>query len=646
MNFEYEDLMFAGILFSFLLGIFLIYSWKKKQNLVSKFIANSNLKVGVSHILQKFKLSLVFLAFTLAFLSLARPQWGRSDQEFIEKGVDIMLAIDTSKSLLAQDLKPSRFERIKLAIIDLIEKAPGNRFGIVVFAGNAFIQTPLTSDPGALKTTINALQIDMLPSAGSDISVALQEAVKGFDSENDQYRAVVIFSDGEDHSADALTTARALKKQNIKIFSVGAATSEGELIPVTLNSGKSDYHRDSKGNVVMTRLNETVLKSVAEASDGFYVNLQNVNAIDRVYEEGIKKMPQTDLSVKTFSKLNEQFQWPLGFAMILLVIEFLIPQHRPSGKSLQFSKKAQTQKLSIIFLAIALCSAGQVVSASSTFKSAAEAMNTGDYEMAKRHYKKLIERHPNDDRLKFNLATAEYHLGNYQEASDLYRPLLKNEDLKLQQMAYYGLGNINYLQGKGEEEMGTKKQKWETSLKMLEAATKLNPSDSNASSNKSFIENELRNLKQQQQQQQQQQQDQNQDQDQDQQQDRNQNKEEEQKQDNENNNESSDDENGSDQKDNQQPEENNTDEEELEGPSDSEENNTNATQESSGDEEKEKKSPNSLSQTDSADTSNPIQLTKQQIENFLKSVDQKSRFLLFSPTNNVSKKRGRIVKDW
>lgn len=656
MKFEYEDLMWASILFSFFLAIFLIHSWKRKQDLISKFIANSELKIGVSYILQKSKLVLIFLAFAFAFLSLARPQWGRSDQEFIEKGVDVMLVIDTSKSLLARDIKPSRFERIKLAIVDLIEKAPGNRFGIVVFAGNAFIQTPLTSDPGALKSTINALQIDMLPSAGSDLSIALKEAAKGFDNDNDQYKAVVIFSDGEDHGNDTLTTARALQRQKIKIFSVGAATSEGEIIPIKSDSGKSDYHRDPQGNVVMTRLNESVLQSVAEAAEGFYVNLQDINAIDKVFDEGIMQMPQSDLSVKTFNQLNEQFQWPLGIAMFLLVIEFLLPQHRSQSK--RFRSRTNTMaQVPLIFLTTVIMTCNVAQAAPSRFNAAAEAMKTGDYQTAKSLYQELIEKYPNDARLRFNLATAEYKLGNFSDAERLYEPLLKNEDLRIQQQTFYGLGNIKYLQGKNEQELTPKKELWKNSLKMLEAATKLNPSDPNASTNKNFIENELRKLQlQENQQNQEQQQDQPQNQQQEQDKKHDQDNSNQDSQNNENNQNSSEKKEGEnknedqqtnsqdDQDQNNEPEENENGKQNESDPNSAQNNETPENQE--GREQNNEESDNNMSRTNSPAATNPVELTKQQIENFLKSVDQKSRFLIFSPTNKVTRRPGTVIKDW
>lgn len=654
MNFEYEGLMWSGLAFSFMLAIFLIVNWKTKQLLIKRFVANSNLKIGVSHWLQKTKITLLFLAFIMAFLALARPQWGRSEQEFIEKGVDIMLVVDTSKSLLAEDLKPNRFERIRLAVQDLISRGSGNRFGLVVFAGNAFVQTPLTSDPGALNRTVNALDVGMIKAGGSDITLALDQAAKAFESDNQRYRAIVLFSDGEDHSQDTASMARALAKQNIKVFTVGAATLEGELIPIPLQNGSRDYHKDRDGNVVKSRLNEESLKSISETTSGFYVNLQDIQAMERIYQQGILAMPKSDLSVRKFNQLNEQFQWPLAIAVILLVLEFLIPQHsnRKSGNmdsanAILDSRSPQANLLITFFLIILASSPTPIFAqdpTSASIKSAQKALRNNNLENARSQFSHLVQKYPNDPRIKFNLGTTEYKLGNLEEAESHFKPLLRQDDLELQQKAYYALGNTRFLQGKNTQDPQNQMNLWSQSLDMLTAATKLNPNDSNAQSNKNFVHQQLEQLKEQQQ---------NQDQNQDQEQNDQDQEQNDQEQDNESENQNQD----QDQNDNQNPD---SQDEENQDNQDSEENQDDNRENENGnenrDEEQEDQSneqqQDQSGQGEQNENENqgqspaPAELTRQQIENFLKSVDQKGRFLMFSPTNNVRNRQGFSQKDW
>ncbi len=708
MKFEYSDLLWVSLICSGLTAIFLIYNWKVRRRLMRAFVLNRDLEIGVSPWLQKTRLFLLFLGFTLAFLSLARPQWGRSEQEYVEKGIDVIVAIDTSRSLLAEDLPPNRFERIRLAVKDLISRSAGNRFGLVVFAGSAFLQTPLTSDPGALMQTLDAIDVGIISEPGSDFSTALEECAKAFDQDDNRYKAVVFFSDGEDHGLNTTSTAKAMASQNIKVFTVGAGTAEGELIPVRLPNNQADFHRDRQGNVVKTRLDEKSLTSIAELTDGFYVNLQDISAMDRVLEEGIESLPKSDLSVKKFSQLNEQYQWPLSIAVVLLVLEFLIPEHRlprgnqRQGKPGRRSAAARTA-LSALFISIWTATATNA----STPAKAAEAYNNGLYEKARSYYADLHAKYPEDPRVTYNLASAEYQLQNLDEASALFEELLKVDDLNLQQKAYYGLGNSEFIRGRDTETPEEKLRHWKKSLEMLKAAAKLNPDDSNAVSNRDYVQKQIEDLQQQQDQQQQE----------DDQQKQNQDQQDQEKEDNQEGQSEDGNDNGQEQKDQEQEQEQNPDSgQQDEGQQDQEQQQQSGDQQNSSDEngdsgEEQSGAENSEQQenqqnrnqnqnqnqnqeqsdsesnpengesgeqdredqpqrdpsedgreqrdareADGADSREapsgeamqPIEgsMSPEQVENFLKSHDQKSRFLLMQPTNKVSRSTNRYSKDW
>ena len=671
MKFEYIDLLWVAVAVSFLTAVFLIYNWRVKRKLMRVFVKNRDLEIGVAPWLQKLRLVMVFLGLSLAMVSLSRPQWGRSEQEFVEKGIDVIIAIDTSKSLLAQDIPPSRFERIRLAVMDLLERNNGNRYGLVVFAGSAFLQTPLTSDPGALRQTLDALYVGMIPDPGSNFSEALKECAKAFDKDDNRYKAVILFSDGEDHSNETEATAKALASQKIRIFTVGAATDEGELIPVTDENNRQDFHRDSEGNVVKTRLNSERLTSMAFASQGFYVNLRDINAIDRIMEDGIDTLPKSDLSVKKFSQLNEQYHWPLSIAVILLILEFMLPEHRLKKKKKSALSRLPLWVVGFLYLLMGIAGIRGSEAIASNVSKAEEAYNSGSYDVAKSYYNEMYEKQPLDPRIAYNLGSAEYQLKNYDRASELFKQILNTENLDLQQKAYYGLGNSRFLQGNQVETPEEKLKAWKESLEMLEAASALNPEDNRAATNRDYVKQAIEQLQQQQQEDQEQEQDQSQEQQQDNQQ--NENQKEQDQENKEDQDQNQDQQQNKDQKDQQEQDGGDQSQEEndqqQQQQQDGEDQNREQNPQKQGNnnqdqqqQEEERENDQSREQRDAEEgepesQQNPQQQTQaqqqaadvseQQMQNFLKSLDQQSRFLLLPPTNQATRRPGSSYKkDW
>lgn len=675
MKFEYIDLLWVAVAVSFLTAVFLIYNWRVKRRLMRVFVKNRDLEIGVAPWLQKLRLFMVFLGLSLAMVSLSRPQWGRSEQEFVEKGIDVIIAIDTSKSLLAQDLPPSRFERIRLAVMDLLERNNGNRYGLVVFAGSAFLQTPLTSDPGALRQTLDALYVGMIPDPGSNFSEALQECAKAFDKDDNRYKAVILFSDGEDHSSETEATAQALASQKIRIFTVGAATDEGELIPVTDENNRQDFHRDSEGNVVKTRLNSERLTTMALAAQGFYVNLRDINAIDRIMEDGIDTLPKSDLSVKKFSQLNEQFHWPLSIAVILLVLEFMLPEHRLKKRRISALPRLPLWVAGFLYCMVGFSGMHGGHLEASNVNKAEEAYNSGSYDVAKSYYNEMYEKQPLDPRIAYNLGSTEYQLKNYDRASELFKQILNTENLDLQQKAYYGLGNSRFLQGNQVETPEEKLKVWKESLEMLEAAAALNPEDNKAVTNRDYVKRAIDQLQQQQEQDQEQNQDEEQEQDQDQnqenQQDQDQNQQDQEnnedqngdKQENKDQGDQQEQEGGDqDQQNNDQQQQQEDGEDQKKDPDQQQQGNNNNQDRQQQKEQEEREDDRSREQRDAEEGKPESQpppqqqgqaqqksadISEQQMQNFLKSLDQQSRFLLLPPTNRATRRPGSSYKkDW
>jgi Ca-activated chloride channel family protein len=224
-------------------------------------------------------MALLVISGALLVLVLARPQWGFTWEEAKQRGLDVVVALDTSRSMLAPDVAPNRLERAKLAALDLKKIARTDRVGLVAFAGTAFLQCPLSFDDEAFRQSLSALDVTVIPQGGTALAEAIQTALGAFKEKSDNHKILVLFSDGEDHDGNAVEAAKEAAKEGMRIFTIGVGTANGELLRIT-EKGKSDYVRDADGNVVKSHLNEQLLREVAEAGNGFYMLLTGANTID------------------------------------------------------------------------------------------------------------------------------------------------------------------------------------------------------------------------------------------------------------------------------------------------------------------------------------------------------------------------------
>lgn len=275
----------------------------------------------------KFKKILLLCAVFFLVISLMRPQWGSRWQDVKRKGVDIIIALDVSKSMLAQDVRPNRLEKAKLAVKELVYKLQGDRIGLITFAGSAFTQCPLTSDYSGFLFTLDEVDTDIIPQPGTAISKAITEAVKDYEGGGKKYKALIIITDGEDHQGDILKLAQRAKEENIKIFCIGIGSKEGELIPLVENGG--GFLKDRGGNVVKTRLNEDVLKEIARNTGGSYARAGKLDfGLDFIYDQNISKMEKQEFESKMVKYYDQRFQIPLFLAIVLLIAEFLVTNRK------------------------------------------------------------------------------------------------------------------------------------------------------------------------------------------------------------------------------------------------------------------------------------------------------------------------------
>jgi len=333
MSFHWPYALFALPLA--LAGVLILFktSARAREQLLGRFAAQRLLPLLLashSPVLRRIKHGVLAAGVIFTVFALARPQWGYDWQEKQGRGVDVIFVLDTSKSMLTQDVQPNRLERAKLAILDTAEKMGGNRIGLVGFAGDAFLLCPLTLDYDAFRQTLETVDVNTIARGGTDIASGLDEAATALENSGN-HKIIVLVTDGEDLAGEGVNEAKALAEQNVTVYTVGVGTAAGDLIPILDPKGGTDFVRDQRGEIVKSHLDADTLTSIANATHGFYQPLGPTGeGLAKVYDEGIKKIPQQDLASQMQRAPVERFQWPLGLGTLLLALEMLVGTRRPS----------------------------------------------------------------------------------------------------------------------------------------------------------------------------------------------------------------------------------------------------------------------------------------------------------------------------
>ncbi len=329
MNFAYPPLLWmAAVLCPLTVGFF-VWTWRRKQAAAQRFVRArlyAQLTIGVSRSRQVLKRCLLGAAFLIAIWALARPRWGYHEEEVVSSGLDILVCIDVSRSMLADDTKPNRLTRAKLAAYDLMGIARTERLGVVAFAGDAFLQCPLTLDDEAFRQSVESLDTDIIPTQGTDIGGALREAMNAFDKDSHGSRAIVIISDGEDQETGAGEVAEQAARDGIHIYTLGVGTTSGTILRTTDPYGNPVFIKDEKGNAVKSKLEDALLRKVADAGGGFYLPLQGRPTLKVLYDRGLGPLPRTRQKSGSQRDWIERFQWPLGLAIVLMGVELVLPE--------------------------------------------------------------------------------------------------------------------------------------------------------------------------------------------------------------------------------------------------------------------------------------------------------------------------------
>jgi Ca-activated chloride channel family protein len=433
---------------------------------------------------QKARMALLVAAVGLLLLALSRPQIGFSWEEAHSRGLDIVVAIDTSRSMLATDVAPNRLRRAQLAALDLKRLARTDRLGLVAFAGSAFLQCPLTLDDEPFRQSVEALDANIIPQGGTALAEAIQAARGAFKEGNENHKVLVLFSDGEDHDGEALEAAKVVAKDGMVIFTVGVGTPNGDVLRTTDVQGRTEFIKGPDGNAVRSQLNETLLQEIAQQTPGgFYVRLAGANTMKTLYEHGLAPLPKSDLASQKIKRHHERFQWLLGLALVLLLAEMLVPERKDSRKSAAATVVAKAATLALLLLAPLSVSAGAA--------EALEKYESGKFEAALLEYEQALIPKPDDARLHFNAGTAAFQSGKLGAALQHLNAALTNSDVKLQQRAYYNLGNTRYRMGEGIKELDGRKKVWDEALKSYQNAVALQSDDADARFNLDFVQRQL-----------------------------------------------------------------------------------------------------------------------------------------------------------
>ena len=494
MQFEHPHLLWFALALVPTLIAFFWWAARAKQKLIGQFIAArliDALTVGVSAGRQKTRVVLLIAAVTLIVLALSRPQMGFSWEEARSRGLDIVVAIDTSRSMLATDVAPNRLRRAQLAALDLKRLARADRLGLVAFAGGAFLQCPLTLDDEVFRQSVDALDVNIIPQGGTALSEAIAAAKGAFKKDNDNHKVLVLFTDGEDHDGDALDAAKAAGKDGLLIFTVGVGTSGGELLRTVDVSGRSEFIKDADGNAVKSRLNEKLLQDMAQETGGFYMLLSGANTMNVLYERGLAPLPKGDLASQQIKRPHERYQWLLGIALTLLLVEMLLAERgKASARSKPQTVGAVTASLvaPILFLAV-------TGTARASTSEALKEYETGNFNAAQAGFEMLLAKKPGDARLHFNAGTAAFQSTNYTVALAHLNAALTNADVNLQQQAYYNIGNTLFRLGEASDAFAEKQKQWEQSLKSYQNAVALRTNDLDAVFNVRFVNYKLAELR-------------------------------------------------------------------------------------------------------------------------------------------------------
>ena len=492
----------------------LIWLWRRYDSrqyaALARFVSGhlrSQLTQSVSIARRRAQRGLMLTSLLLLFVALAGPLVGFRWEEISRRGNDIVIAVDTSRSMSTPDVKPDRLTRAKLAIDDFTRKLDGDAVGLVAFAGDAFLVCPITLDYGAFHESLNAVDTDIIPRGGTNIASAIHEAQAALRRRPGSDKILILVTDGEDLEGDALIAAQAAARQDsLKIYTIGVGTAQGDLIPVSADRG-SGFVKDDSGAFVKSRLDEDALKAIAAATGGLYAPLgAQGEGLDTIYEARLAPLLKHDLASRQQRVYIERYQWPLAGSLTLLLLSQIIGNRRRlrarqrAAASESRNAAGATALSALALLLLAVLPPGPARASTVT---ADEAYKRGDFVTAAKEYADAARRDPKKPTLQYNAGTAAYRAGQFPQAAQAFQDSISRSPsgdakrLADQEDAYYNLGNTLYRTGQATEEKSPQEtlKTWEQAVKAYDTALQLRADDADSKYNRDFVKRKIDELK-------------------------------------------------------------------------------------------------------------------------------------------------------
>lgn len=461
--------------------IFYYFALKQRKKDISGFgnaALLQKLMDNFSARIYKTKIVLVIIGCFFILIALAGPQIGARMVEVERSGIDILIAIDTSYSMKAEDIKPDRLARAKQELFSFINHVKGDRVGVIIFAGTAFLQCPLTLDYNAAKMFLDIIDTDLIQVQGTAIGDAVRLAAKSFSKKERKHKALILLTDGEDHDSDPSGAANEAKKEGIRIYTIGFGSTSGEPIPMR-NDGKSvsGYKKDRKGEVVMSKLDELTLQKIALETGGkYYRSTTGEIEVERIYDD-ISSMEKKTLQSKMYSQYEDRYQYFLFVGLLCLILEFILSGRRISMKIKKFTAAMFTMLFVMSF------SSSSHASIAGKVRQGNKLYNKKNYDEALAKYRDAQIDSPEMPELHFNSGDALYKKDSYEESVKEFEKSTYSKDINLQAKAYYNIGNSLYKSGKLED-----------SILYYKKALEINPGDEDAKYNIEFVQKKIKEM--------------------------------------------------------------------------------------------------------------------------------------------------------
>jgi Ca-activated chloride channel family protein len=480
------------------LGLLFIYAESRISRRLQDFVAPRllpQLTASVDRFRRAIRFGLLLLTLACAFIALAQPRWGYTFEEGRRKGIDLLIAVDTSRSMLSNDVQPNRLERVKLAAQDLIAELQGDRVGLIAFAGRAFLQAPLTIDYEAAVEAINDLDTKTIPEGGTNISEAISLATHTYGKSAVGNRALVIFTDGEELSGDAIKEAKAAADAGVRIFTIGVGTPEGSLIPIPGEDGGNAFVKDEKGQVVKSKLDEKRLEEIAQNTGGFYRHLENgPRTMHELFTDGLAKITAKEMDVRLSRRPIERYEWPLAAAAIALTLSFLMNDRKRV-------KARSTARTPPGVASTAAATAAVFLAGLTSFSGAVSGVNLyqdGKYDQAYQAFDEDLKNHPDSpdkDKIQFDVGAAAYRMKEYDKAMEAFSQALLSPNVQLQSKSHYNLGNALFRRGEGRQKDEQKLIDWTNALQHYEQTLKAEPNNQETKDNYDYVKKKIEELK-------------------------------------------------------------------------------------------------------------------------------------------------------